>query len=434
MEIEYGLDEKVPFLKSAVYGLQWAAILIPSIIILGRVLGELQAAQHVDQTVYLQKLLFLSALILFGQIFWGHRLPLIPGPAAVLLIGVISSQGFGESVIYTSVIIGGLCITLLAASGLLKYLQRLFTSNVVAVVLLLIAFTLTPTIRDLLIGGNSGESPFHHLVFALTMILSMFLFYRLLKGMWRSTLIIWAMILGSFLYFLIFPAAVGEDLFSNTVRFNVFFKQMNIHWSFNAGVIISFIFCFVALSINDVSSIQAVNELLHPNEPDKRINRGMLITGIGNIMAGLLAVIGPVNYSLSPGVITATGCASRFTLVPAAAVILLLAFSPAGTGFVGSVPSVVIGAVLVYVMASQVAAGLMVALNDSKEKAFPFESGLKIGLPILLGVIIAFLPERAVQSLPPFLRPILGNGFVTGVLSAFILEHVLLGRGKIRID
>jgi xanthine/uracil permease len=124
-----------------------------------------------------------------------------------------------------------------------------------------------------------------------------------------------------------------------------------------------------------------------------------------------------------------TKCASRFTLVPAAAIMLILAFIPAATGFIGSMPSVVIGAVLAYVMTSQVAAGLIVAFRDVEGEGFQFENGLVIGLSILLGTIVAFLPAQEINTLPPFLRPILGNGFVAGVVSALILEHIVVGRG-----
>ncbi len=426
MQFEYGLDQRVPFLKSFLFGLQWAAILISSIIVLGKVMGGLHFGDPLSQTIYLQKLLFLNAATLLCQIFWGHRLPVIPGPAAVLLIGVIASQGFDMITVYSSVMIGGLFITVLAVSGLFSYFQRLFNPNVVAVVLLLIAFTIAPTIQNLMIDSESGISPLYNMSFALALIFVMFLFYRLLSGIWKSTLIIWAMIAGSLFYIIIFPEGLADDLFSDAVWFSGFFRQMTLRISIQPGVLISFMFCFIALSINDLGSIQAVNELLKPSDMDKRIKRGISLTGLANIASGFFGVIGPVNYSLSPGVIMATKCASRFTLVPTSVIMLLLAFFPAATGFLGSVPSVVIGAVLAYVMASQVAAGLIVAFGGAEREGFQFESGLVIGLSVLLGAIVAFLPGEVINNLPAFLRPILGNGFVAGVVSALILEHIVL--------
>jgi xanthine/uracil permease len=132
-----------------------------------------------------------------------------------------------------------------------------------------------------------------------------------------------------------------------------------------------------------------------------------------------------VNYSLSPGVIVSTGCSSQFTLIPTAVFITLLSFFPVVIGFISSVPSVVIGGVMAYIMASQVVAGLMVAFQDARENGFQFERGLVIGLPLLLGTVVAFLEPSIIDSLPVILKPILGNGFVVGVISALILEHLI---------
>jgi xanthine/uracil permease len=123
-----------------------------------------------------------------------------------------------------------------------------------------------------------------------------------------------------------------------------------------------------------------------------------------------------------------TKCASRFTLLPATAIMVILSLFPAATGFVANVPTVVIGAVLAYVLTSQIAAGLFVAFRDAEEGGFRFENGLIIGLSILLGTMIAFFPDKILSTLPSFLRPVLGNGFVVGVVTALFLDHVILRR------
>ena len=74
MQFEYDLEQKVPFLKSFLYGLQWAALTISAIIILGKVVGGLHFADSLSQVIYLQKILFICAVTLFFQIILGHRL------------------------------------------------------------------------------------------------------------------------------------------------------------------------------------------------------------------------------------------------------------------------------------------------------------------------------------------------------------------------
>ena len=426
MKLQYGLDERPPFIKTWLIGIQWAAILISSVIILGKVVGAIQFSEPLNQIIYLQKILFICAVTLFCQLFWGHRLPLLPGPAAVLLVGVIASQGFGMDVIYSCVTIGGIFVTVLGASGLFKHLRRFFTSNVIAVVLLLIAFTIAPMIQKLIIDSESGVSSIFNLSFAFILVFVMLIGYRLLTGIWQSTLIIWAVIGGSLIYLLIFPESGSQGPPANVPWFRDFFRNMFLPFSIQPGVLISFLFCYIALAINDLGSIQAVNEMLETTDMDRRISRGISVTGLANTASGLLGVIGPVDYTITPGIIAATRCASRFTLVPTAIIMFVLAFLPSLIGFIGSVPSVVIGAILAYVMMTQVSAGLMVAFQ--KREDFRFEDGLVIGASILLGTLVAFLPVEVLGGLPPFLRPVLGNGFVAGVVSALVMEQ-LLGKG-----
>ena len=102
---------------------------------------------------------------------------------------------------------------------------------------------------------------------------------------------------------------------------------------------------------------------------------------------------------------------------------LLVSFSPLIVGFFGSVPPVVTGTMLLYILCYQIAAGLMVAIGPDKE--FSLESGLAIGLPLLLGTMFSFLPETAILAFPPVLKPLIGNGFVIGVLTSLVLEHII---------
>ena len=51
-----------------------------------------------------------------------------------------------------------------------------------------------------------------------------------------------------------------------------------------------------------------MNRLLEVEDMDRRIFRGITVTGICNVLAGCLGIIGPVNYSLSPGVVMSTRC------------------------------------------------------------------------------------------------------------------------------
>ncbi|MCR6544612.1 uracil-xanthine permease family protein [Dehalobacterium formicoaceticum] len=422
MKFKYGLEDKPPIFQLIAFGLQWLAITVPIIIIVGKIVAGISGGSSEEQILYLQRLFFVVGVSQLVQILFGHRMPLIVGPATVLLVAIGASQGFGQSVIDTSIVISGLILALLAATGLFARLRQLFTPRVVATILILIAFTLTPMILNLITSTFGTISPFENLVFSLLLLLGIFAANKLLApGFWKSTLLLWVIILGSIIYLLIFGEHfyIGED----TKIIAGFFHSLSFDFSVNPGVLLSFLICFLALSVNDLGSIQSVGAMLHTDHMEKRVTRGITLTGLLNVGAGLFGVVGTVNFSLSPGVIASTGVASRFTLVPTALGLMILAFLPKAIAFMGSIPSVIIGTTMIYIMCSQIAAGLMTAFHA--QEGFAFEDGLVMGLSLMLSILISFLPQDVLITFPLFLRPVLGNGFVVGVISVLIMDHII---------
>lgn len=400
--------------------MQWLAIAIPPLIIVTRIVAPFSSIPG-SEVVYLQRTAFLVGITILFQILFGHRLPLIAGPSTVLLIGVLASHGFGPGTVNSAIAFGGALLALLGITGFFGHVQRLFTPRVVATVLLLIAFTLTPTISKLLTTANPNTSPLQNLSFASILSILLLTGNRYLKGIWRSTLMVWSMVGGTVLYFLLFPSAL-EPFDSQLPLISSFFSGLTKDFSFDTGVFLSFVFCFLGLLINDLGSIESIAEFLKPKATGSRINRGITLTGVANVLSGILGVVGPVNFSLSPGIVLSTGCASRFALIPTAVILSGLAFFPSLMRIIGSVPSVVIGTVLLYILCFQISAGLAVLFETG---AFSLESGLVVGLPLLLANMVAFLPGEVVSAFPLIFRPIFGNGFVIGVALVLVLEHLV---------
>jgi uracil permease len=416
MQLKYGLEDKPPRSEMLVFGLQWLAVTIPTILIIGAVIGSIQGGSYI---LYIQKLLILTGIMILVQVLWGHKMPLVIGPATVLLIGVLATLDQGMGAINTSLIIGGLVLAILAGSGLFKYVQKLFTPRVVMVILMLIAFTLSPTILNLITAGDVAL-PSSNFVFALILVFAAFIAHGLLKGLWKSTLPLWIMAVGSLAYYGIFKTVPQVSGLSALAIPGNFIAPLSIPYP---GVIIAFLICFLALAINDLGSIQAVGSLLNADEMEKRVKKGITLTGAGNALAGFIGVIGPVDYSMSPGIIAATECASRFTMIPAAVGLIILAFSPLAIGFISSIPSPVIGTVLIYIMTAQIGAALLLAIESNAIKSM--DDGFIIGLPIILATVVAFLPTSVSSQIPTIIKPIIANGFVMGVLAVLVMEHVI---------
>jgi len=406
----YELDEIPPVTELMIVGLQWLAVVASILIIGGRLVAEMHYEESLEKTVYLQKVFFIAGLTLLVQVFFGHRLPLVVGPSAVLMVGIYACLESGFEAIYTAIAVCGALLFVFSITGKLNLLRRFFTEKIVAVVLLLVALALSPAVIEMLTQKNA----FFNLLFSIAFLLFLFAIGRRLKGFWNSSLIILGIIFGSLIYMTIFPQPLNTGF-----EFSGFFYDLNLNPVFKIEVILAFLICFLALGINDLSSIYSVGEILKVNGIEKRVTRGVSLTGLSNLISGLFGVVGMVNYTLSPGMISATKCASRYPLAFAGVFLIAIAFIPTIIYLFEAIPAVIVGSIFIYIMCSQIGVALsMIKIRDQ-------DSGVVIGFPVLLAVIIAFLPDKVLSSLPEFLRPILGNSFVMGVLSAMILEHLV---------
>ena len=119
-----------------------------------------------------------------------------------------------------------------------------------------------------------------------------------------------------------------------------------------------------------------------------------------------------------------TECGSRYTVIPAAVAMIVLAFIPDAVSVLLTITQPVMGVVLLYLMATQVAAGLHLAEGSGAVKSF--KDGLVLAIPIMFTVILSFAPQSALSTIPSLLRPIVGNGFVMGIIIILLLEHLFL--------
>lgn len=417
--MKYQLDDKPGIFQMILYGLQWFVVALPSIIIIGLVIAKLHGFGMADQIFYLQKLFAIVGVFTIVQVLFGHRLPLIIGPASVLLIGIISASGADDSAIYTSIFFGGLLLAVLSFTGLLSYLQKLFTPRVVSVILLLIAFTLVPVILDMVF--STGEQPLFHFLYALGVVLLMLVGNALAKGLWKSTVLLFAIVLGSAFYYLFigFPADLSLENAWQDAKSPLFYFSLQI----DPGILLSFFFCYIALTVNELGSIQSVGYLLEAKDMGRRITRGSGFTGVSNMFSGLLGVVGTVDFSLTPGVIAATGCASRYTMVPMGVMMILIACMPFLVQMLLFLPAAAMGAIFFYLMATQLGSGLQMMTKE--QAVHNFNTSVTVALPLMIALFIIFAPDAVKDAIPAYIRPILGNGFVMGVIAVFLLEHVL---------
>lgn len=413
MKLQYKIDDKLPLSQLFIYAMQWF-ILAVAVISTSVFVAQGSPAERL---FFAQKLFAVIGITGAIQVLWGHKMPLVVGPASVLLVGVLSSLGAGAPVgaIYTSIAIGGALIVLLSFGGMMNKVRKLFTPRIVVVILMLIAFTLAPVIKGLIFtDGATDDQNLFGLIFTLVGCVGMVLLNRSLKGVAKSLVVPIALLVGSAIYYMLFPMPKGVE------TTGVLGGQILNDFSFDWGLLIAFVICYIALLINDIGSIESLGVMLGAEDMGGRLKRGLRITGAMNIVAGSMGVLGPVNYSMSPGVIASTGCASRWALLPATLLLVLCALFPDVIFILTSIPNQVIGVILLYLMGTQLAAGLEMAVSTDSIRSF--SGAMTISLPIMVALLFQLMPRGIVPSV---IEPLVGNGFAMGVITVLVMEHLI---------
>jgi len=431
VELIYGMDDRPPWLRNLLYGFQWTIIFLPTIMILSVIASNYLALQGSEKVLFFQRILLTTGAIMVIQTLWGHRYPILDGPSSALLLSIVILAPHGMSALQGGMLAGGCFLLLLSLSGLLRYIEVLFTDNVVGVILILVAVTLLPYVAPMVIGLGPGFSNGDPMSFILSVIviIAIALFSHWLRGFPKTVSLLLGIVLGTAFNWLY----QGPDL-SRLGEIPWFaFPHPLVHGlpSFSGTVTLAFLMAYLAVLVNTVGSIYSMGQVVGTHGIANRVKRGIAATGIGGILAGALGGIGSVSYGLSPGVILVIRTGSRFPVSVCGIMLIFLALFQKVLAVILLIPAPVIGAAMVVGLASQIGIGISVLTRSGKR--LDGRDYLVVGIPIIMGGMVSIFPEGFFKAFPPTLLALIKNGLIVGIVLVLVLEHLLLAK-KWRTD
>ncbi len=421
----YDIDDRPPLGHAFLYALQWAIILFPALIIVATLAGKALDLDAAGEVRFFQMTLLTSGVFTLLQGFWGHRYPLLDGPAAALLLTFIVLAPFGIESIQGGTILGGLFLMGIVLTGQLSKLVALATPNVVGVILMLISFTLLPHLTRTMTGMDvhpDGQPLTFFLSMALVMLIAILSHW--LKGFLKTIALLVGMVIGTLVFAFLTPPQWTHLLQARWL-------DTPSHWiagtpHFYWPAVIALATSYVAVLVNSLGSINGIAVVTDTQRLSKGIERGVFLNGVGGVFCGIFGIVGLVTYSMSPGVVLANRVASRYTTAYCGLLFVVAAFVPKLAAVLSSVPSPVVGATLCVAMGAQVGAGLaVVASNKLTSRDY-----YVVGLPVVLGTLVGFLPESFLEAVSPGARLFLGNGLITGIALVLLLEHLFMPKRK----
>jgi len=426
MQFQYNLADIPPLSKLISKSIMWAIISITFVVILGNMITALYPYSPAEVTWYMQKLLFITGIATIIQTLFGHRLPAVFGPSSILIVGAAASVDFTPEAFTTAILISGLFGMFISLTGIMPFITKIFTRRVVTAILMLLPITLIPSITAMLFNTAETGTITLKIIFLTVFILTLFYANAKTEGVVKKTLILWALIGGSLAYFICFgglgePAGIAGSMVQPDAL-SFFIEPV-----FVPGVIISILICYLGLITNDIGAIQGIAEVVQAENGEKSLRDGMFFTGLINVISGAAGVIGGVNYSLSTGMIFDTKNAARITLIPAGLIMMGVACIPPFLIIFDAIPTLITGCLIIFLLVNLFSAALSLLFTLDIDTTYAFQTGVIIGAGILVGATITFMPDMVFTQIPVSIRPIFGNGFLIGVITVIVMEHLIYG-------
>ncbi|NWK69376.1 purine/pyrimidine permease [Bacillus paramycoides] len=416
---------------SALSIFQWFFFLLATSVALPIVIGGVFHLSIEEISDLMQRTFFVVGISSFIQGCFGHRYPIADGPAGswvsvfVILAGMATQQG--ESMKETLQLLeGGLLVTgfllvILGITGLVNRLLFLFTPLVTGSFLLILSLQLSGVFLEGMLGIQ-GQSNLDYQTAAISF--SVFVLVIVLsikgKGWMKSYSVLLGILFGWLLYFLL-----GKS--SNTISTpDSFIKLPDIFaWGtpqLNAGMVItSIIFTFILVS-NTIAAVTAVKQVVpESGESEKQIiNRASWAGGITHVISALFSTIGIVPLPVSAGFIRLTEQKRIMPFLVASLALAGIAVVPSVVDFLATLPGPVACAASLASFVQMIGISFQSLLKDELDQ----RRLTILGITLLIGIGLIFLPKAIFNGLPTIFQYILSNGLIVGTIIVIVLEQL----------
>ncbi|MGX4587213.1 purine/pyrimidine permease [Paenibacillus chitinolyticus] len=418
--------------------IQWLAFILAGSLVAPLAVGNALHLPPADIATFMQRTFLLIGVSALLQTLFGHKLPMMEGPAGlwwgifVVYAGLISSGALaladGLRQLEMGMLLTGALFLLLGALGWIGKIRKLFTPLVTGTYLLILVAQLSGSFMKGLLGIGYLQDAVDSRVAlpAFAVLLLSMLLPRTRSRFLRNYSILLALLTGWVLFMLL---GIAPDVPASDAAFALpgIFEWGLPQW--DAGILPTSVLIGLLLLANLIASIQVVEKV----SADKNAaaapvnyNRTSLMMGVSTALGGLFSAMGCVPISGTAGFILTTGLVQRLPFVLASVCMVLISLFPPVTAIFTSLPMPVGYAVIFVPFASMI--GL--ALREYHSLKGGDRDYFIIGVSLMIGIGSLFVPASAIAQLPGLVRTVANNGLVLGMLVCIVLEQFFLYRER----
>ncbi len=415
---------------------QWMLFILMGSIVIPVAVGSTYGLTGDVLVTFVSRTLFVLGVAGIIQVFWGHKMPIIEGPAGVWWAVFVLYLGIGgamfgpgnEDNIQTLRVLGfcfilsGFVFILFAYLGWIEKIAKLFTPTIIGVYLLLMVVQLSGTFVKGMMGVNAPGDTVDLLVMILSIITVASAFYvkRFKSVAAYSTLISIAVGWGLFILFGKGNPVVPTDTYFQLPEILPFGMPR-----IELGMIVNVVLLTVLLITNLMASVKAVQVTLETFniQPENHLKETGIVSGLIHIMAGAFGAIGPVPISGSAAFIAQTRITEKLPFILGNVLIIAISLSPKVTAIFAALPTAVGFAALVPTFGFGT---IIIAKNQLALAKYPDIRNFVAAAAWFIGIGIMFMPSSAFSEMSALTVSILSNGLIVGTAFAIILERAML--------
>ena len=433
------VDEVLPLPKLSLYGFQHVlafyagAVVVP--IILGNAIGLSR-----EELVYLINADLLTcgiASILQAWGFWkiGARLPLVQGvtfTAVSPMIAIALGAGGGTAgllVVYGAVITAGIATFVFAP--FFSKLIRFFPPVVVGTILTTIGLVLIPVGLNDAAGGAhlKGKPEFgdpKNLAYALGTLLLVLIIVKVGKPALRSIAVLLGLAIGTAVAW--FLGDVDLSGVDDAAWFGI---STPFHYGlpkFELFPIIAMTIVMLITMVETTGDVYAIGEITDKKIDNEKVAAALRADGLSTVLGGILNSFPYVGFAENIGLVRMSRVMSRFVVVAAGVIMIVLGLLPKAGTVVAAIPHPVLGGAAIAMFGMVAAVGIQILgkanLRDERNALI---LAVSLGAALLPTTVAPFF-----ERMPDDVRAVLDSGITLGSLTAIVLNLFfnVLGRRK----
>jgi len=412
-------------------GIQWLFFIFANIVIIPLTVGQAFHLNHEKIGSLLQLSFIVTGLACLAQAFLGHKRAIMEGQSGlwwgIILTLVVTTSASGMSAatlggsLAIGVFISAILTIIIGLTGLGPKIAQLFNNAVMGVFMLLFGFTLIQIFLKGMLGlpfGKSTDASIDLKLALFSFLLAILVILVSIKApkRFRSYALLFGIVVGWIAYALIFGSKQMSH--ASGISFELF-PLGNMKW--NTGVIVTAVIAGMLNLANTFGALKGTDDMYDHDVTKNQYRTSLTISGILTGVAGLFGLVPYAPFVSSIGFLKQTKIYDRLPFIIGGALFFLLGVIPPAGHFFATMP-LSVGSAVLFVAYLQL-------FNSHRDfiKKVPTNSlnVYRVAIPVFVGGVVMTLPSPFFSSIPDFLRPVLANGLLVGIILALVLEIIV---------